>query len=311
MDDGHARDTVHSGGVSVTSLPEGVALGYQRAGPTALRLLVGSELRRLREAKGIASRDAADAIHGSSSKMSRIELGRTSLKPQDVADLLTLYGVHDKADRDSLLTMAEQASAHGWWHSYLDVIPAWFEPYLGLEQAARVIRCYEVQFVPGLLQTEDYARAVILLGHAGAPAEEIDRRVGLRMRRQEILERPDPPCVWAVIDETALRRPIGGAATMRRQIAHLIEIAERPRVTIEIAPLSMGGHSAAGGPITMLRFPEDAIRDMVYLEQLTSAYYPDKQAGIEHYWHVMNRLVTEAEPPSATAGFLRRLLNDM
>lgn len=311
MDESHAKSALPSGSVSLTSLPAGAALDYQRAGPTALRLLVGSELRRLREAKGIASRDAAQAIHGSSSKISRIELGRTGLKNQDVEDLLTLYGVRDQADREGLLTLAEHASKPGWWQSYLDVIPAWFEPYLGLEQAARMIRCYEVQFIPGLLQTEDYARAVILLGHAGAPADEIDRRVSLRMKRQEILRRPDPPCIWAVIDETALRRPIGGVATMRRQIMYLIEIAEHPRVTIEIAPLGMGGHAAAGGPITMLRFPEDAIRDLVYLEQLTSAYYPDRQADIDHYWHVMNHLVTEAEPSSATAGFLRRLLRQM
>ena len=222
------------------------ALDHQQAGPTALRMLVGSELRRLREASGVTAKDAGYAIRGSHSKISRLELGRTSFKLRDVTDLLTLYGVHEDAERDALLTLARQANVPGWWHPYGDVVPGWFEDYLGLEQAARVIRSYEVQFIPGLLQTEDYARAVIGLRYQ--KETEIERRVGLRMQRQQLFERPDPPHVWAVIDEAALRRPNGSAATMRAQLRHLIDVAALPCVTV-------GGHAVQQGRPRRGRWP--------------------------------------------------------
>jgi transcriptional regulator with XRE-family HTH domain len=285
-------------------------LDYRHAGPTVLRMVVGTELRRLRESRGITREDARETIRASESKMSRLELGRTRFKPRDVADLLTLYGVADDAERATLLALAEQANVPGWWHTYGDLLPGWFEPYLGLEQAATVIRTYEVQFVPGLLQCEDYARAVIELGHADDPKTEIERRVSLRMRRQQILHRADPPSLWAVIDEAALRRPIGGTATMRSQLRHLIEIAQLPHVTIQVVPFSAGGHAAAGGPITILRFPQGRLPDVVYLEHITAASYPDKPADIDHYKDVMNRLVVEVEPPTATTGTLHRILDE-
>jgi hypothetical protein len=275
---------------------------------TVLRMLVGAQLRRLREASLITCGAAGVAIRGSHSKISRLEAGRTRFKARDVADLLTLYGVCDEADRAAVLSMAEQASAPPWWHDYADVVPPWFEAYLGLESAASIIRTYEVQFVPGLLQTEDYARAVIQLGHHDASYAEIERRVGLRMRRQRLLSGPHPPRLWAVIDEAALRRPIGGPGVMRAQIEHLIAMAGHPHIAIAIIPFSTGGHSAAGGPMTILRFPEDEIPDLVYLEQLTSAVYAGKVADVDHYWHIMNRLVIEAEPPDATLAVLREIL---
>jgi hypothetical protein len=288
--------------------PDTATLDHQQAGPTVLRLLVGSELRRLREASGIAAKDAGYAIRGSHSKISRMELGRIGFKLRDVADLLTLYGVHDGTERSALLALARQANVPGWWHVYADVVPAWFEDYLGLEQAAQLIRSYEVQFVPGLLQTEDYARAVIGLRYQQAAA--VERRVRLRMQRQEVLQRPDPPHVWAVIDEAALRRPVGGTATMRAQLRHLIDITALSCVTVAIMPFSKGGHAAAGGPITILRFGEDQIPDMVYLEQLASAHYADRPAEVDEYWHIMNRVVIEAEPPTATPAILRQILRE-
>jgi len=218
-----------------------------------------------------------------------------------VTDLLSLYLVHDEAERAALLALAQQANVPGWWHTYGDVVPSWFEPYLGLEQGASVIRCYEVQFIPGLLQTEDYARAVIQLGHSDATPAEVERRVSLRMERRRLITRPDPPRLWAVIDEAAFHRPIGGDATMRRQIQHLIDIAALPHVTIEMMPFSAGGHAAAGGPITILRFAQDAIPDMVYLEHLTHAFYSDRQADIDLYCQVMHRLVIHSQPLSARA----------
>src|SRR5436305_526778 len=166
----------------VSTQQEGGAAG----GPTVLRILLGTQLRRLREAKGVTREDAGWEIRGSESKISRMELGRVGFKERDVADLLTLYGVHDPTERDALLNLARQANNPGWWHRYSDVLPTWFQSYLGLESSAALIRTYEVQFVPGLLQTPDYARAVIQLGHRRAPTDEVDRRVSVRMTRQEV-----------------------------------------------------------------------------------------------------------------------------
>ncbi|WP_271222459.1 helix-turn-helix domain-containing protein [Streptosporangium carneum] len=275
-------------------------------------MLVGAQLRRLREARGVTREEAGNAIRASHSKISRLELGRTSFKRRDVADLLTLYGVTDDAERATLLSLAEQAGVPGWWQAYGDVVPGWFDAYLGLEQAACVIRSYEVQFVPGLLQTEEYARAVIQLGRRDVTGPEVERRVALRMRRQELLHRrSNPPKLWTVIDETALRRLIGGPATMRAQIEHLIRVSELPQVTVQIMPLCAGAHPGAAGPITILRFPEGELPDVVYLEQLAGALYLDKPAETERYWHLMNRLDIEAEQPGAAAATLRRILKEI
>jgi hypothetical protein len=208
-----------------------------------------------------------------------------------------------------LLALAEQASVPDWWRAYRDVVPDWFGPYLSLEQAASIIRGYEAQFVPGLLQTEDYARAVLRLGHGDAPAAEVERRVGLRMKRQQLLRRPAAPRLWVIIDEAALRAVVGGTATMRAQLRHLTEVAELPCVSIEILP-SRTGHAAPGGPLTILRFPEDEIPDMVYLEQPSGAVYVDKLADIDRYRHIMNSLSVQAEPPTATTMILHQIIRE-
>ena len=219
-------------------------------------------------------------------------------KVRDVADLLTLYGVTDDQVRDGMLSLARQANAHGWWSKYGDILPDWFEAYLGLEGAASLIRTFELQFVHGLFQTEAYARAVTLLGHKAAPGEEIDRRVSLRMKRQDLLTGPQPPRVWSVIDEAALRRPLGGRAVMRAQINRLIEVARLPHVTVQVAPFRRGGHAGAGGSFTVLRFAEPGLPDVVYIEQLTSALYLEKREDVDHYMEVMNRLSAEALTPA-------------
>jgi transcriptional regulator with XRE-family HTH domain len=184
-------------------------------GPTALRIMLGAQLRRLREGKRITLEDAGYAIRASGSKMSRLETGRVGFKSRDITDLLTLYGVTDAQEREALLDLARQASAMGWWHDYADVMPAWFEPYVGLEEAASSIRCFEMQFIPDLLQTADYARAIAMLGHPGGSDDEIERRVSLRMARQAVITRPAPAHLWMVLDEAALRRPVGGPVVMR------------------------------------------------------------------------------------------------
>ena len=283
-------------------------IGYDQAGPAVLRTLVGAHLRRLREERGINREDAGYSIRGSGSKISRMELGRVALKERDVADLLRLYGVSGEPVCDTVLELARRASASGWWRAFADYVPSWFEPYLGLEQGSSVIRSYEIQCIPGLLQTEDYARAIIRLGHRTAGEEEVEARVRLRMRRQQIITRPGPARLWAIIDEGALRRPVGGRAAMRGQIRHLIDAVELSNVTVQVLPFSATAHAMAAGPITILRFPEWQLPDVVYLEQLNGAIYPDRPADLEQYWDVMNRLVTEAEPPATTLEILRRTL---
>ncbi|MFF0718004.1 helix-turn-helix domain-containing protein [Micromonospora sp. NPDC003816] len=281
------------------------------AGPTVLRMLLGAQLRRLRESRGVTREKAGWEIRSSESKISRMELGRVGFKERDVADLLTLYGVTAEQERGALLKLARGANNPGWWHRYGDVLPAWFQSYLGLEAAAALIRSYEVQFVPGLLQTREYARAVVLLGHGQASPAEIDRRVDLRMRRQEVLHRAKPPRLWAVVDEAALRRPIGGPQVMRGQLEALLKATRTPNVRVQVIPFAAGGHAAAGGAFTILRFGDQDLPDIVYIEQLTSAIYLDKREDLDFYAVAMERLCVEAEPPERTAEILERMIADL
>lgn len=281
------------------------------SGPTVLRILLGTQLRRLRESAKVSREDAAEAIRASHAKISRLELGRVSFKKRDVADLLTLYGVDDPDERENFFHLVEQANNQGWWHKYADLVPSWFEVYIGLEEAASIIRTYEVQFVPGLLQTRDYARAVTSLGHPDVHPDEIDRRVNLRMTRQELLTRRNAPRIWAVVDEAVLRRPLGGPQVMREQLQHLLEVTENPNITLQVVPFRLGGHAAAGGPFTILRFSEPDLPDIVYLEQLTSALYLDKTDDIDNYMAVMDRLSVEALPRTNTANFINKIIKEM
>jgi transcriptional regulator with XRE-family HTH domain len=286
-------------------------LEHPRGGPTVLRIVLGTQLRRLREARGISREAAGESIRGSHAKISRLELGRTGYKERDVADLLTLYHVVDEGERADYLALARQASTPGWWQKYSDVLPSWFETHIGLEEAASLIRTYEVQYVPGLLQTEEYARAVMVLGHPRASAREIERRVSLRMDRQSLLTRVGAPRLWVVLDEAALRRPIGGMDVMRAQLRHLIDVARLPSVTLQVAPFSAGGLAAAGGPVTILRFLEPDLPDIVYLEQLTSALYLEKRDDVDNYLTVMDRLCAEAEPPRSSEWILQEIIDQL
>ncbi|GAA2395576.1 helix-turn-helix domain-containing protein [Dactylosporangium salmoneum] len=291
-----------------TGLTEGGASG----GPTVLRMLLGAHLRRLREAQGVSREDAGWEIRSSESKISRMELGRVGFKERDVADLLTLYGVDDPEERNRLLALARDANNPGWWHRFGDVLPGWFQSYLGLEAAASLIRTYEVQFVPGLLQTQEYARSVVLLGHGRAKEDEIERRVELRMQRQQVLTRPDAPRLWVVVDEAALRRPIGGLDIMRGQIEALLEAnTSLPNVRLQVIPFNAGGHAAAGGAFTILRFPDEDLPDVVYIEQLTSALYLDKRDDVDLYAEAMERLCVEARPPTETSKVLEEIRKDL
>ncbi len=280
------------------------------SGPTVRRILLGTQLRRLREAKGITREDAGYHIRASESKISRMELGRVGFKERDVVDLLALYGVADAAERDALVTVAREANAPGWWHQYADVLPDWYQTYVGLEEAASVLRVYEVQFVPGLLQTAAYARAVITRGQPGAPEEEIERRVSMRITRQELLTKQGGPRLWAVVDEAALRRPVASLEAFRSQLEHLIEVTKDARITLQVAPFRTGPIAEAGA-FTIMRFPDEDLPDVVYLEQLTSALYLDKREDVERYSEVMERLSVESEPPERTADILGDMLRDL
>jgi uncharacterized protein DUF5753/helix-turn-helix protein len=285
--------------------------GGTTGGPTVLRMLLGAHLRKLREQCGASREEAGYKIRASESKISRMELGRVSFKQRDVADLLTLYGLLDEQERQRLLSLARNANQAGWWHRYGDVLPAWFQSYVGLEAAAEAIRSYDVQFVPGLLQTRDYARAVVVLGHRQASEQEIEHRVDLRMDRQRILSRPEPPQLWVVIDEGVLRRPVGGTKVMRAQLEALADAAALPNVRLQVMPFRAGGHAGAGGSFSVLRFPDPELPDVVFIEQLTSALYLDKPEDVEPYATAIEVLCVKAEPPDRTQRVLEGILTDL
>ena len=278
--------------------------------PTALRIALGSKLRQLREASGITREAAGYAIRGSSAKISRLELGRVTSKERDVVDLLTLYGVSDEEERKAFVALARQANSPGWWREYGDVLPNWFETYLGLEQSASVIRTYEPQLVPGLLQTEDYARAIMLLRHLHVSYGEIERRVALRMARQAFLSRPGAPDLWVALDEAALRRTLGDRKIQRAQLLHLVELAQLPNITLQVLPFEAGGHAATGGSFTILRFSEPGLPDIVYLEHLTNALYLDKQRDTVDYLAIMDNLCIQAASPTETMSFLHQIVEE-
>ncbi len=286
-----------------------VAFSVSRTGPTVLRMVLGAALRQYREAAGISTAEAAFKIRATHSKISRMELGRVAVKQRDVDDLLISYGVTDKDERERLVELALQSAAPGWWHQYADVLPDWFERYIGLERGAAEIRGYQVQFVPGLLQTRDYARSVIRIGNRHTPEDEIDRRVKVRMERQRLLTDQQPPKVWAVLDEAALRRAPDGDAEMRAQIEHLLAVTELPHVTLQIVPFRSGAHSAAGGPFSILRFDGWDVPDVVFLEQLDSAIYLDDRQVLA-YRTIWDQLAVEAAEPDESIEMLRALLRE-
>jgi len=288
-----------------------VTAAQQNSGPMVRRLQLGQRLRNLRLAAGVARDQAGYAIRGSESKISRMELGRVGFKERDVVDLLKLYGIDDEAEQTRLLELAREANTPGWWQAYGDVLTTWFQNYLDLEQAAELIRTYEVQFVPGLLQTDNYARAVIALGNGTATPAEIDRRAELRMARKQLLDRPEAPRLWAVLDEAVLHRRIGGPAVLREQIESLLVACTRRNVRLQVIPFRSGGHAATGGAFSILRFPDQELPDVVYIEHLTSALYLDKREDVDQYAAAMGRLFIEAEHPDKTPEFLRATLRDL
>jgi len=273
--------------------------------PIVLRVLLGVQLRRLRESRGISATEAARAIRASESKISRIELGRNAVREVDVADLLDLYGITDATEREQLLNLASQANEHGWWYHYQDVLPVWFQAYLGLEESAKFIRSFDVQFVPGLLQTEEYSRAVLELGSYSP--ETTKRMVQLRQERRRRFAAGGLR-LSAVIDEGALRRPVGSVSVMRGQLQHLLDIADRPGLTIQVTPLRTGASYAAPGSFSILSFAADDLPDIVYVEQLTSALYLDKPSDVERYREALDLVSATSTRREETTRYIWSLL---
>jgi len=279
-----------------------------REGVTAIRrILLGSLLRRLREGRGVGLREAGGHIRATEAKISRIEGGRVPFKERDVADLLTLYGVEDEAERTRVFELLREANRLGWWRGFGQALPPWFEAFVGLESAATLVRTYEVQFVPGLLQCPEYAVAALSADRTLSPQER-SRRVELRLRRQLVLEQPDAPQLSVVLDEAAVRRLLGGRDTMNAQIRRLIELAGRPAVTIRLLPYSAGVHAAEGGAFTLLRFAGQGLPDVVYLEHLTGAQYIEKPQYVESYVAAMDRISADALSPEQTVAALENLI---
>jgi Domain of unknown function (DUF5753)/Helix-turn-helix domain len=279
-------------------------------GATVRRMLVGAQLRRLRTERGISREQASKAIRGSEWKIHRLENGQVSFKERDVVDLLTLYGVTDPDRVAALVALASDANTPSWWSVYSDLLPPWVRIYIDLESAASLIRTYEGYFVPGLLQTEDYMRAVIAGGHLGGTAADVERRVALRQGRQALLERTDGFMLWAVVEETALRRPVGGPKVVRAQLERLIEATALPTVTLQILPSDTSAHAAMGGAFSILRFPEPDLPDVVYVEQLTTALYLDKRSDVDAYLAAMHRVGVLSSPPEHTVELLSRILDE-
>jgi transcriptional regulator with XRE-family HTH domain len=280
----------------------------EASGPTVLRILLGTQLRRLREARGITAQQAARAIRASESKISRIELGRNAFREVDIADLLSLYGITDVAEREQMLSLASQANQPGWWHRYQDILPQWFQAYIGLEESAEFIRSYDSQFVPGLLQTEEYATAILELGEFSL--EETNRLVVLRKERQRRFTTGGLR-LWALIDEMALKRPVGGPALMRSQLEYLLEISDRPGLTLQVTPFPDGATYLAPSSFSILTFAPSDLPDVVYLEHLTSAMYLDKRMDVDRYTAAMEKMAATSLPPEQSKEFIRGLINDL
>jgi hypothetical protein len=285
----------------------------QAGGPTALRMILGKQLQALREKADMSFDEAAAAILSSPFTIRRMERAEGGFKPLTVKSLLIAYGVTDNDEIEAFLSLCRDAVKPGWWHSYGDVLPDWFRTFVGLEEAASLIRGYEPHWVPGLLQTEDYARASLRTGFPQGAKADLERRVSLRMARQEVLERPNPPQLWVVIDETVLRRAAAttGAPAMRAQIDRLIEANERPGITLQILTFAAGMHPAAYGLFYLLRFPDKTMPDLVFGENMTSAWYIDKPREATAYLEVLDRVSAQAAPADSTARLLRAIRKEI
>ncbi|WNE99823.1 helix-turn-helix transcriptional regulator [Streptomyces luomodiensis] len=284
-----------------------------RAGgaPTVLRVVLGKRLQDLREKAGLSFEQAGRALDVTHATIRRMEKAEVGLKLPYVEKLLRTYGVTDPEEVEGFLALAREANKAGWWHRFRDVLPEWFNTFVSLEVEANLIRAYEPHYIPGLLQTEDYARAVLRAGMPHAPETEIERNVALRMERQALLTRDNPPMLWVVMDETVVRRPIGGTETMRAQISRLIEEAEAPHIRLQIMPFDAGPHPAMYGPFHIFRFPIPELPDIAYTETLVSGSYFDQRDDVSAFLEALDRMCAQAAPAQTTQAILGRIRKEI
>ena len=281
-------------------------MSERRAAPTVGQVVLGKRLQELREAAGLSREEAAGVLRVAAATVRRMETAEVALKIPYLQVLLDTYGVpHQEAA--TFVRLAEEANQPGWWQRFHDVLPDWFSLYVSLEGAARIIRSYEPHFVPGLLQTEAYARAVMEAGTIGqSEPESVERHVSLRMERQRLLERADPPHLWVIMDETVLRRPVSTSAeVMREQLDRLIECAEQDRITLQIAEFAAGPHPGTYAPFTLFRFAEPELPDMVFTEYLTGALYLDARQEVAAHLEVLDHMTARAASARRTREILR------
>ncbi|TDD36817.1 transcriptional regulator [Actinomadura sp. KC06] len=269
---------------------------------TRPRMVLGVRLRRMREQSGLGSADAAAAV-GSPARLEAMERGLVGSDPRAVITLAEMYGVTDHGTRMILLELAQLSQQEGWWAPYRQLIRSWFLPYLGVEQSAKLIRCYAREAVPDLLQHPDYARALIRLRHPGADEHELGQRLRLRLRRQQIIHGARPAHLWVILDEAVFHRPLADASSMFRQLTHLLDLCELPNVTIQLAPTGDAGFEK---PVTLVRLPEHDLDDVVFLERLGAAFYPEES---EFHRHEMNALAVQSPPPDQTPARLKEMIS--
>ncbi|CAM5346406.1 helix-turn-helix domain-containing protein [Streptomyces abikoensis] len=272
--------------------------------PTVLRVVLGKRLHDLREKAGLSYEQAGRALDVTHATVRRMEKAEVGLKLPYVEKLLRVYGVTDPAEVEGFLDLAREANRPGWWHRFRDVLPEWFSAFVSLEGEANLIRAYEPHYVPGLLQTERYARAVLRAGQPHAPEADIERAVAVRRERQSLLTRADAPLLWVVMDETVLRRPIGGPDIMREQIARLAEATAMPNVRLQIMPFAAGPHPAMYGPFHIFRFPLPELPDIAYAENLVGASYFDQREDVSAFLEALDRMCAQAAPAQTTEAVL-------
>ncbi|MGV4987402.1 helix-turn-helix domain-containing protein [Streptomyces sp. NPDC001709] len=283
-------------------------MSERRAAPTVGQVVLGKRLQELREASGLSREEAARVLRVASATVRRMEMAEVALKIPYVQVLLETYGVPEE-EAAAFVRLAEEANQPGWWQRFHDVLPDWFSLYVSLEGAARIIRSYEPHFIPGLLQTEEYARAVLEAGTIGqASPQAVERHVSLRLERQRLLERDDPPHLWVIMDETVLRRPVSARPEVQRdQLDKLLEYGERDRVTLQIAEFAAGPHPGTYAPFTLFRFAEPELPDMVFTEYLTGALYLDSRREVAAHLEVLDHMTARAASAQRTQTLLREL----
>ncbi|MFF4257133.1 helix-turn-helix domain-containing protein [Streptomyces sp. NPDC001663] len=263
--------------------------GSGSSAPTVLRMILGRRLQERRQDAGVSLEEAARALRVKSLTIRRLEKAEVALKPLYVEKLLETYGA-DRQEIDEFVALAERANEPGWWHMYRDVLPGWFSGYVSLETGARTLRTYEPHYVTGLLQTPRYARAVLRGGLPNGSEEDLERRVDVRLRRQSLLERPDAPTLWVVLEEAVLHRVVGGPEVMREQIERLLEVSELEHVSVDVVPFTAGAHVGACAPFTYFRFEEPELPDIVYSEILSGAMYLDQRSDVAAHLEAHNRM---------------------